>query len=468
MLSFASIGQRSDTQLIQQAQIESNQLAAPLKAVSAKAIEVENTREKAQKGDAQAMYDMGTYYAKGDGVQANFNNAFTWFQRSAEAGHPAGWTEIGRFYKNGIGRSINYEKGYENYSKGAALNHPQGTYMKAYMEYKGLGCTQSYETSEKTLQKGISLNSLGCMYMMGVCYRNGFGVTMNRDSALYWLNKSADAGFTLSTQELRSRTAEYSPDAVEMVQKVDAAQKIAQKIEYPLNQFTKIPNQLYQDEVTGIFSGYLLMYDWSGTKITEASPITLDVTLRDGVISGLWKEEGIKEILAIQGICTADKVIFKDVNLRRPNHYHQEAPLNYHFKEADLQLTKQDNELILSGNLALYVPALKEPHQPTRLILSKKVTEKDILSKEKEFFSNLQVYPNPFKEQLNVEFTIAHTEKVTVKIIAMDGQIYYVSPTTELQDGSYRFPIQINPPSGTYIVSLSTSTETKSVQVIKP
>ncbi len=467
LCAYVSNGQRTDEQVIQLSQQENNQLSPPLKSAAEKATKIEDTREKAQKGDAEAMFDMGVFYMTGNGVKPDNDQSFYWFQRSAEAGHAAAWTQIGGFHKKGIGRPIDYEKAYEGYSKGAALDHPQGTYMKGYMEAKGLGCPQSYDTSVKTFRKGIAMNSLGCMYMMGLFYRNGFGVTMDKDSARYWLIKSADAGFTLAAQELRSKTAEYAPEVVEIVQRVDAAQKIAKKIDYPLNQFSKIPNQLHQEEVTGLFGGYLIMYDYSGTKIVEASPITLDVVLRDGVINAVWKEDGIAESLALNGVCTADKVIFKGANFVRPNHYHQEAPLTYEFREANLQLVKQDDEIILFGNLALYVPKLKEPQQPTRLILSKKATPTDLLSVKNGLFSNLQVFPNPFEQRLNVEFTIAHAEKVTVKAIAMDGQTYYASPATELQNGSYLFPIQINAPAGTYIVSLSAGTETKSMQVVK-
>jgi hypothetical protein len=468
VMSVITSGQRTDAQMAKQAQSDYSQLAPPLQTATERQMEVENTLERAQKGDVQAMYDMGMNYAKGYGVNRDTEKAFSWFQHSAEAGLGAGWTEMGRFYKNGTGRAIDYNMAYAYYSKGAAMNHAQGTYMKAYMQYKGFGCNQSYNEAVRTIRKGISLNSLGCMYMLGVCYRNGFGVEMNADSALFWLNKSAKAGFDLASLELRTPTPEYNPGAAEMVERVGKAQKIAQKVDYPLNRFSKIENQLHQEEVNGIFNGYLLLYDWSGAKITEASPVTLDLSLKDGQISGTWKEEGIDESLTLKGVCTADKVIFKDVNFRRPNHYHEEAPLTYNFKEASLQLIKHDGQLILSGNLALYVPSMKEPQQPAQLILMKKATDRDVLDTGSGLISNMSVYPNPFDQQLSVEFTIAHAGKVTLKVTAIDGREYYRSPATELLEGSYHFPIQISPPSGAYVVTLETGGEIKTIQVVKP
>jgi hypothetical protein len=154
-----------------------------------------------------------------------------------------------------------------------------------------------------------------------------FGITENKDLARTWLLKSSELGFYLADLELESVTPEYDPKANNLIARVESARVIAKKTSYPLNQFTKIENRVQNEEINGVFDGFLMMYDYSGTKITEATPIKLDLQTTNDKISGTWTEEGVPMPLSINGFIENGKVIFNGMKYQRPNHYHQENPL---------------------------------------------------------------------------------------------------------------------------------------------
>jgi hypothetical protein len=463
-----SYGQRSDEQFIKLSNTEFEKLALPLKNEVEKRIEFEKLMEKVAKGDAQAMFDAGKAYASGTGVKHSSEKAFKLFQQAANTGLSTAWVEMGVYYKYGKGREIDFVTAYNCFSNAANLNDPHGLYSKGYMQYKGLGCSQNYENAIKDFKKGASLNSLGAMYMLGLCYRNGFGVEINSDSAFYWLKKSSDEGYYLSSIELQLKTSEYNPEASELLEKVKAAKNIASNVTFPIGQFSKIENKIQNEEILGIFEGYLVRYDWSGTKMTEVTPLRFDINWVNGSITGIWCEEGQDEPLVINAVNTNEKIFFKNVKYKRSDHYDLDAPFIYDFKEAELQFNKLDNEIFISGNLSLFIPARKEPQQPMSLILSRKKTEPtSSVQDSKSTINNLKVYPNPFSSQLNIEFSLNQAEKVYIKVISIDGKEYYTLPSTNLEKGNFILPLLLEVPPGNYEIILRTDSEIKTATVVK-
>ena len=51
-----------------------------------------------QQGDAEAQYELGTLYEKGQGVVQDYKQAFHWYKKSAEQGHVVRSTTWGSFY----------------------------------------------------------------------------------------------------------------------------------------------------------------------------------------------------------------------------------------------------------------------------------------------------------------------------------------------------------------------------------
>ena len=150
----------------------------------------------------------------------------------------------------------------------------------------------------------------------------------------------------------------------------------------------------------------------------------------------------------------------------RPDYYRQEIPQVYRFQNATLRTLRQPDGLFVTGNLSLYLPDDKEPQQPMTLVLEKKMsgTVPAVTSK----IATVSAYPNPFQDQINVEFSLNAPSRVLVKVTSIDGRLQYTSSLTPLEMGDYRIPISLDVPSGTYFVTIEAAEDHQSIKLIKP
>ncbi|NDF51679.1 MAG: sel1 repeat family protein, partial [Betaproteobacteria bacterium] len=57
----------------------------------------------AQKGEAQAQYNLGVMYEKGQGVAQDYKEAVLWYQMAAQQGNANAQHNLGVMYRNGQG-----------------------------------------------------------------------------------------------------------------------------------------------------------------------------------------------------------------------------------------------------------------------------------------------------------------------------------------------------------------------------
>ncbi len=60
----------------------------------------------AEKGSAEAQYNIAGLYAKGYGVMMDENTSFDWYKKAAEQGHPKAQFNLGVMYVIGSGADI--------------------------------------------------------------------------------------------------------------------------------------------------------------------------------------------------------------------------------------------------------------------------------------------------------------------------------------------------------------------------
>ena len=76
---------------------------------------------KALQGDAYAQYCIGWYYFTGVGVTKSYEEAFSWFEKSAKGGCAEGMEKLGDCYYEGKGVSRNFSLANKWYTKAAKL-----------------------------------------------------------------------------------------------------------------------------------------------------------------------------------------------------------------------------------------------------------------------------------------------------------------------------------------------------------
>jgi TPR repeat protein len=115
-------------------------------------------RYLSRKGDAWAMYRLGSSYAKGTGIRQDDTEALYWLQQAADRNYPDAYLALGMMYSDGMAFPPDHPTAFNWFSRSAALNNAEA------------------------------------QYQLGGMYRNGMGVEKNNQQAVTWYRKAAEQG----------------------------------------------------------------------------------------------------------------------------------------------------------------------------------------------------------------------------------------------------------------------------------
>ena len=96
--------------------------AIPLSAEQTEADQFNTIKAKAEKGDAEAQYDLGVYYGNGQGVAKDEIEAVNWYRKAAEQNYVEAQYNLGFCYYNGQGVAQDYAEAAKWYRKAAEQN----------------------------------------------------------------------------------------------------------------------------------------------------------------------------------------------------------------------------------------------------------------------------------------------------------------------------------------------------------
>jgi len=103
------------------------------------AVYARQVRAKAQKGDANAQYEIGRLYAKGQGVWHNYPVAAKWYLQAAKQGHVEAQLSIGILYEEGTGVARNLAKAANWYRRAAEQGDRRAQMRLGYLYGTGQG-----------------------------------------------------------------------------------------------------------------------------------------------------------------------------------------------------------------------------------------------------------------------------------------------------------------------------------------
>ncbi len=423
--------------------------------------------ECAELGNAEAMNALGVQYRLGMGVGANTAMAQQWFVKAANTGYAKAWYNLGLMAKD----SQQFTQAYQYFTKAASANETMGIYAQAYMQYKGLGCNQNYQQAAAQFAQTAYRGLQNGMYFYGLCLRNGYGVAAHKDSARYWLLQAAEKGYRMAADELASKEPEKATLAGSMAQRIKAAQALAPQ--QKANSYQKIPHQIAVSDVAGIYTGYLLKYDWSGQHVIEATPLQVTLNYHNDSLIGSW-QEGDSLQIPLQALVTPKALVFGKMQYRKSNHYSPKGELTV-FDKAQLQLTKTTDAVYVAGNIQQYLPGRNEPAKPqyVALVRSSSISSSQMLSvvnADGSLLSSkpLLAYPNPFGSSITVDFELTEAAPVTTQISTLQGKVVYSNAAGVLAAGHYTLPIQTQQISaGYYVVMIKYGKQVKSTKIVK-
>ena len=144
-------------------------------------------KQRADKGDANAEWQLGVAYQEGDGVKKDLAQAVKLFKSSAEK------------------------------------NNNEGAYRYGLALLKGLGVLQSYKEAIYWLEKSANAGNKDAQYDLGNIYRYQNGVKVDMKRAYMWFSLAAAQGL-IKAEASRNAVEQYlQPDDIAVIQEQTAA-----------------------------------------------------------------------------------------------------------------------------------------------------------------------------------------------------------------------------------------------------
>ncbi len=159
----------------------------------------------ANAGKAEAMYNLGQLFEKGTGVSQSAVKAVYWYEQAAKQGFTMAEFELGVAYAQGLAGYIkDIDKAIFWYKKAASKGslHAQANLGQIYLN-------QSKKDPKKLAEaidwytKAAELGEVKSQMLIATFYRYGEGVAENPLTGLYWMRKSAAAGYEPAVKSLQ-------------------------------------------------------------------------------------------------------------------------------------------------------------------------------------------------------------------------------------------------------------------------
>jgi len=340
--------------------------------------------QRAVNGEAKAMNATGLLYAKGMGTDSNFASAVYWLKQATANGYTKAYTNLGMVYKHRAADSTDFKTAFQYFDTAFQLGDTSAYFAKGYMLYKGLGCNQSYAAALVLFEQAANAGRADAMYFAGLCFRNGYGVAANADSATYYINLSAQHGYIYALAAIAAAHAADSSSSGNTGGRGINRNSIGNKAKPKLpaiattempdasNIYQKIPPQSVPD-MSGIYEGNLIKYDYSGKKILKQTRLKLNVYKFGNTLQGDWIEND-SIYISLSAKETSKELVFG--NMQYPKEKLNTKILKTKggdntvwFKSARMHTEQKGDSIYLCGNLLLFDNSYNEPDKPVYLKL---------------------------------------------------------------------------------------------------
>lgn len=168
----------------------------------AKAPDLEETRLKAERGDAEAQKNLGKIFVKGDLVKEDYKEAAKWYLKSAEQGFAPGQVALAELYEAGRGVPQDNTEAAKLYQKAAEQGYAPAQYNLAVCYVLGQGVPPSQTEATKWYRKAADQGDDLAQYNLGMRYSKGIGVAASVVDAYQWLSLAVAKGLPDAVQPL--------------------------------------------------------------------------------------------------------------------------------------------------------------------------------------------------------------------------------------------------------------------------
>lgn len=159
-------------------------------------------KKAADGGHAEAAFNLASLYAKGDGVDQDYQTAVSYLQKSSNGGYYPAMTNLGLLYAQGQGVKQNYLTARSLWLKAAAGEHADAMHNLAVIYATGKGVEKDMTEAIKWYRKGANGGYVDSIFDLGLLYANGNGVERDYPEAKRLWETAAGKGHKLAAKNL--------------------------------------------------------------------------------------------------------------------------------------------------------------------------------------------------------------------------------------------------------------------------
>ncbi|MBY6092515.1 tetratricopeptide repeat protein [Maritimibacter alkaliphilus] len=188
---------------------------------------MDQLKQRADAGDAQAQFELGQLYDEGAAVTQSYESAAEWFALAAEQGHAAALNMLGRYRHSGLGGQqdsaealrllqaaataglpehiFDYATALEAtgnaaaaaslYRQAADAGHLEATVSLGVLFQSGIGVAQDLAMARSLFERAANQGNPRAMNNLGVMFARGEGTTQDYARAVALFEGAADQGF---------------------------------------------------------------------------------------------------------------------------------------------------------------------------------------------------------------------------------------------------------------------------------
>ena len=167
----------------------------------------------ADKGNSEAMLQLGHCCNGGWGVEKSPKKAVEWFRKAADKGNARAMSSLGQCYEAGEGVKQDKEEAARWYRKALALDRKASeegdaeALLQIGLSYSlGNGVKQDKEEAVKWFRKAAEKGSVDAMAQLAFCYEYGLnGLKKDPSETVKWYRKAAEKGDAFGMTQLALR-----------------------------------------------------------------------------------------------------------------------------------------------------------------------------------------------------------------------------------------------------------------------
>lgn len=177
-------------------------------------------RNRAVAGDAEAQFNLGSIFFKGEELEKDYKEAAKWIRLAANQGHTLSQYNMGMMYDSGQGVIKDHAEAarWYRYSAEGGFALAQLNLGVAYAN--GEGVAQDMAEALRWIRQAADQGEVQALFDLGVMYGNGQGTKQNLLEAYRCASLAAGKGHEMANSLLNDLSQKMTPKQIETAKKL--------------------------------------------------------------------------------------------------------------------------------------------------------------------------------------------------------------------------------------------------------